>query len=143
MDKEHKRKYHADWYQRNKAVQNERQRERNKKTPVQSFNAILQQAKRRRKVEINIEYLMKIYDAQEGKCALSGIRMTWAGGKTMPTSISVDRIDNDKDYVPGNVRLVCMCVNAFRNTMNDEQLLIMAQAIVSNMSSRKIIRIAL
>jgi len=139
MDKLKKQQYHADWFQRNKAEQLAKQKARHKKTPTQSFNAILQQAKRRRNVEIDIEYLMEIYDQQEGCCALSGVSMTWAGGKTTPTSISVDRIDNEKDYVHGNVRLVCMCVNAFRNIMNDDQLLIMAQAIVSTMSSKKIV----
>jgi hypothetical protein len=52
-----------------------------------------------------------------------------------PTSLSVDRIDNSKGYIPGNVRLVCVAINAFRGTMNDEEMLKMARALIVNMES--------
>jgi hypothetical protein len=63
--------------------------------------------------------------------------MTWATGKTEPTSISMDRIDGSKGYVDGNVRLICMAVNAFRGIMNDQDLLKMARAVVSTMESKQ------
>lgn len=85
---------------------------------------------------ITIHELWKVYDDQKGKCALSGIRMTWINGtrKPLPTSISIDRINNGKGYTKKNVRLVCYSINSFRQTMTDKELLIMAKAIVRHLT---------
>lgn len=125
------------YYERHKEEFAAKAKERNLRSPKPAFNAILQQAKKRNIVEINSEYLYELYDQQEGLCALSGVRMTWAGGSARPTSVSVDRIDPAKGYIKGNVRIVCMAVNAFRSTMNDEQLLKFAKALVSNMEAKQ------
>ena len=74
---------------------------------------------------------MALWVAQGGRCALSGIEMTWAKGKALPTSISMDRIDQTKGYVPGNVRLLCLGVNALRGIQTDEETIAMARAIVA------------
>lgn len=124
------------YYSRNKEEFARKAKERSVRSPKPAFNSILQQAKKRNVVEINSEYLFELYDKQEGLCALSGVRMTWAGGGAKPTSISVDRIDNSKGYVEGNVRIVCMAVNAFRSTMDDAELLKFAKTLVSSMESK-------
>ena len=125
------------WRIDNKDQLLEKHRERNKKSPRYAFSASLAQARKRAEVTIDQAYLMALYDAQEGLCALSNVRMTWATGKTAPTSISMDRIDCSQGYVDGNVRLVCVCVNAFRSTMNDAELLKMAKSLVLSMESKK------
>jgi hypothetical protein len=121
-----------------RAERTEKHRERSKKSPRYAFSSTLALARKRAEVTINQDYLMALYDQQEGLCALSGIRMTWATGKTAPTSISIDRIDGKKGYVDGNVRLVCVAVNAFRGIMNDQELLKMAKALVSTMESKQV-----
>jgi hypothetical protein len=125
------------WRVDNKEKLLEKHRERNKQSPRYAFSSTLAMARKRAEVTINQDYLMSLYDAQEGLCALSGIRMTWATGKTAPTSISIDRIDNSIGYVDGNVRLVCVCVNAFKSTMSDEELLKIAQSLVISMQAKK------
>jgi len=60
--------------------------------------------------------------------------MTWAQGKVLPTSITLDRINPDKGYTRRNVRLVCHAVNSFRGRMKDKEMLQMAKQIVKNMS---------
>jgi len=125
------------WRSDNKERLLEQHRERNKRSPRYAFSSTLAMARKRAEVTINQDYLMCLYDSQEGLCALSGIRMTWATGKTAPTSISIDRIDNSKGYVDGNVRLVCVCVNAFKSTMSDEELLKIAQSLVVSMQAKK------
>jgi hypothetical protein len=87
---------------------------------------------------ISLNELMEMWTAQKGKCALSGIEMTWQRGGIKPTSISLDRIDSSKGYEPDNVRLVCFSVNAFKNTMTDEQMFTMALALVANMKRPKL-----
>lgn len=130
--------YHHKWYLKNKQAHLERHIERKKKSPRYSFSSTLNMARKRgAEVSINQDYLMALYDQQEGLCALSGVRMTWATGKTEPTSISMDRIDGSKGYIDGNVRLICMAVNAFRGIMNDQDLLKMARAVVSTMESKQ------
>ena len=127
------------WRMNNKDLLLEKHRARNKLSPRYAFSATLAQARKRAEVSIDQTYLMALYDSQEGLCALSNIRMTWATGKTSPTSISMDRIDSTKGYIDGNVRLVCVCVNAFRSTMNDDELLKMAKSLVLSMESKKIV----
>lgn len=118
----------------------EKHRERNKKSPRYAFSSTLAQARKRAEVTIDQAYLMALYDAQEGICALSGLRMTWATGRSEATSISMDRIDAAKGYIDGNVRLICMSVNAFRGTMNDQELLKFATALVNTMMSKQVMK---
>lgn len=139
-NKEKISKWHSEHYKKNKEILLEKHRARCKKSPRYSFNSILALAKKRAEVSIDTNYLMKLYDDQEGLCAISGTRMTWATGSLSPTSISVDRIDNSKGYFEGNVRLVCVCINAFKSTMNDEELLKISEAIVSNLKAKKVVQ---
>ena len=112
----------------------EQVREYRKKTPRFNLYSTLMLAKQRAVVTINVDFLLDLFKKQEGLCALSGIKMTWATGKTLPTSISIDRIDNEKGYIEGNVRLVCTAINAFKSTMTDAELLDMASQIVLKLS---------
>jgi hypothetical protein len=127
--------YRQRYYRENKQKLLEKHQERTRRTPLYSLISILALARKRAEVTINQHYLLELYDQQQGLCALSGIKLTWATGKMSPTSLSVDRIDNSKGYIPGNVRLVCVAINAFRGTMNDEEMLKMARALIVNMES--------
>lgn len=97
-------------------------------TPYSYLNKLFTQLKSSRRNsgiewDIEIEYINSIWDKQEGKCALSGINMTWhrGGGKT-DYACSIDRKDSDKGYVVGNIQLVCKTVNFMKSTLNDAQL---------------------
>lgn len=57
---------------------------------------------------------------QEGKCAATGIIMKPSKqeghkGKD-PYTISIDRIDSTKGYIEGNIQLVCIVFNEFKNS---------------------------
>ena len=130
-----KQEYQKQYYLNNKQQLLAKHRERNKASPRYALTSILALARKRAEVSIDQTHLLELYDQQEGLCALSGVRMTWATGSASPTSISVDRIDPTKGYVEGNVRLVCMAVNAFRSTMDDAGLLKFAKALVANMEA--------
>ena len=80
-----------------------------------------------------VDDLMAKFEAQGGKCAVSGITMTWAKGTVLPTSLSLDRIDHTQGYSADNLRLVCHAVNAFKGRMTDAEMLVMAKAIVANL----------
>jgi hypothetical protein len=87
-----------------------------------------------------------IYDAQDGKCALSGIEMTFTYDKNHPTfnasaknikwpfNISPDQIDAGKGYVRGNVQLVCAQVNMMKAELPIEVLVHISRKIVDHHS---------
>jgi hypothetical protein len=73
---------------------------------------------RKTPINISLEFLLMMYDRQEGRCAVTGIPFDVGptnGGKTgldrKPLRPSIDRIDPRQGYVDGNVRLVCAAVN--------------------------------
>ena len=76
--------------------------------------------------DIDLDFLMRLYEEQEGLCAVSGLPMTWMHeglssnhGSRRGTNISIDRIDSDQGYVPHNIRLVCDRVNKMKSNMTD------------------------
>jgi len=50
------------------------------------------------------------------KCAESGVKMTL--NPKQPNTASIDRINNKLDYVPGNVRFVCWCLNRGKGNLS-------------------------
>jgi hypothetical protein len=89
----------------------------------------------RRRTTVNpatIDDLMAMWEKQKGRCAISGIPLTWGQGKVKPNSISLDRINPDEGYSASNLRLICHAINAFRGVMSDAEMLVMAKAIVAN-----------
>ena len=145
-NKERIQEQHREYIARNKEVVFERHRRYRKnnkekisawftKTPRAAINKSLKLAYKRRPnfKNITLDEAIKIYELQQGKCALTGIVMTWRQGRVLPTSISFDRIDSNSDYVQNNVRFVCHAVNSFRGRMSDAEMLVMAKAIVNYM----------
>jgi len=116
----------------------EREHKRQIASPRHSINTRLCAALRRRptKGPITLDELMGKWEDQGGLCAVSGLRMTWKGGVTTPTSISIDRIDSKLGYTNANIRLVCCMVNIFKGRWTDSEMLVMAKAIVSNMETK-------
>lgn len=82
-----------------------------------------QKAKNPERFEVIItsEFLHSLWDTQGGLCALS--RMPMLHEFHNPRSVSIDRIDGDLGYIPGNVQLVCQWVNLAKNRFTNEQIL--------------------
>lgn len=125
------RKYRAD--PALKAKERKTRTERNRQSPRYALNLAIHNAKKRHVVGITTDYLMELFEKQAGVCAISGIAMTWSRGKIEPTSMSIDKIEPERGYIEGNVRLVCYAVNMFRGRMTDAEMLDMARAIVANL----------
>lgn len=60
-------------------------------------------------VQIDFDYLLDLYNQQNGKCAVTKAVMTYKFNDLM--TMSIDRIDSNQGYLPGNVQLVCQWVN--------------------------------
>lgn len=65
---------------------------------------------------IDLDYLKELWDIQNGKCAISGIDMTYTldEGRVF-SNVSVDKINSKDGYIKGNVQLMCMSVNQLKS----------------------------
>lgn len=75
-------------------------------------------------------HLFALWDTQGGRCALSRLPMTHTTDHRAPYNVSIDRRDNDKGYVPGNVRLVCHAVNSALGHWGETVFLDIAAAVL-------------
>jgi hypothetical protein len=95
-------------------------------------------AARKSAVKRNIDFyiteqtIVDLWKKQKGKCALSGFDLTLTHGTFTdpnPTKLSVDRIDSQLGYVPGNIQLITWQANAAKNVWSSQQLIDMCNAI--------------
>ena len=72
-------------------------------------------------------------------CPILGLRLEQhvgsSGGK--PNSPALDRIDNSKGYVKGNVIVISHLANMMKSSANEEQLLAFANWVLSTLSTTK------
>lgn len=74
----------------------------------------------RREQGLTLETLLELLKKQDGKCALSGVKMTCTleKGKSFPENASIDKKDPKGGYAPENIQLVCQAVNKWRGDLN-------------------------
>ena len=85
-----------------------------------------------------ITYLMKLWHKQRGRCALTGIPMTWQGtrrediarGYGLGRNVSVDRIASARGDAKGNLRLICSQLNYMRGSLEDSDFLLWCELVV-------------
>lgn len=58
-----------------------------------------------------VDHCVDLWRAQRGLCALTGVPMTLDLSQHRPTEVSIDRLDNGKGYLVGNVRLTAHWAN--------------------------------
>ena len=88
------------------------------------------------KFTIDIDYVMDLLIKQDGKCALTGwdLEFTRGGdwdGKN-PRGATMDRIDNSKGYVKGNIQIVCGMPNTVRGSLSMEDFKNLCKVITKN-----------
>lgn len=57
-------------------------------------------------------------------------------GVRNPHNISIDRIDNDVDYVESNVQLVCQAINIMKGTLEDEEFIRLCKSVAQHSAGR-------
>tara|TARA_Y100000004_G_scaffold5903_1_gene6838 strand:- start:5 stop:451 length:447 start_codon:yes stop_codon:yes gene_type:complete len=83
--------------------------------------------------EITTGYLEELWDKQNGRCALSGVFMTWQSGEgRQDLNVSIDRKSPDKGYIIGNIQLVTQRVNIMKHILKDAELYWWCKNIVTN-----------
>tara|TARA_R110000787_G_scaffold225420_1_gene333357 strand:+ start:431 stop:904 length:474 start_codon:yes stop_codon:yes gene_type:complete len=98
-------------------------------SPKQYIQHLYTQAKSARRDsgkewKIKSSHLQECWTQQEGRCALSGVFMTWSkdGGGKKEKNISIDRISPHIGYIPSNVQLVCNRINILKHNLTEDDL---------------------
>jgi hypothetical protein len=69
--------------------------------------------------DITPEYILEMYEAQEGCCALTGWPIGWSE-RGLTATVSIDRIDSSEGYLIGNVQLLHKDVNMAKQQFTQE-----------------------
>lgn len=116
-------------YLRNRTVAMNRSKEYGRTIRGRMYN-LLESARTRAKkknieIDIDLDFLLEVYENQNGKCKLTGVDFLFENnedGKRIyrPHSPSLDRINFEKGYTKDNIRLVCTNVNLSLNCFGDD-----------------------
>jgi hypothetical protein len=94
-------------------------------TPIKTFKGILRNIKSDSKrtqngFDIDLEYLLYLWDEQKQLCAISSIEMTTLKGKGVYyySNVSVDKIIPELGYIKTNVQLVCSWANTAKSNLS-------------------------
>ena len=123
--KEQQKKYHEKWRLKNRKLLTANTIRWKNKHPIRY---ILTRTKYRAK-KLNIDFNLEECDIQiPDKCPVLGIPIYSTNGlhlKRGPSfnSLSIDRIDNSKGYVKGNIRIMSQQANVMKNSASPEELL--------------------
>ena len=138
-NKEDQKEYWEKWYEKNKESVLKRVKEYNskeenklKKQKSQAnlhFRYVdIKGRSRKNNIEFNLteEYLESIYPA-DGICPLLNIALDWDSPPRHDSTPSLDRIDNNKGYIKGNVQWVSWRANRLMSNMQPDEILMLAQ----------------
>ena len=109
---------------------------RDQYTPFRYFARRSKSSRARYKFHLDLEYLKELWESQGGICPLTGWKIELPIGtvgfriKHNSHNASLDRIDNSKDYVEGNVRYVALIANLARNNWDDKEVIEFARSVV-------------
>jgi hypothetical protein len=73
--------------------------------------------------DLELDQVLRMWDLQEGCCAISGIQLTHlqdGTGAYRPFNASIDRVDPKASYCFSNVQLVTVAVNQMKAAMPED-----------------------
>jgi hypothetical protein len=96
-------------------------------------NAQNRSIKQGKPFDLDKDYLKKIWEEQEGRCALTGMEFDLRDldtGRPNPDGPSLDKINPAEGYVRGNVRFITYQANWCRSDYGDEALIAFAKRLI-------------
>jgi hypothetical protein len=87
--------------------------------------------------DLDFDWLMELYNKQDGKCSLTGIQLQFGFNQDssrhfMPESPSLDRIDPVVGYTKENTRLVCTAINLAMNHFGERSFEALCKAYLNH-----------
>lgn len=96
---------------------------------------------RNHQYNIDCQYLKELWEEQEGICPITKqklvLRTHNKQEKLNPYQASLDRIDNNKGYIKGNIRFVSLMFNYARNVFNDEEVIEFCKIVTKNNTDKE------
>lgn len=87
-------------------------------------------------LDIDIAFIWDLFLAQNRKCALSGLELTFPKNSKKEeykkATASLDRIDSSKGYVKGNVQWVHKDINKMKNIFSNDYFITMCNNVARN-----------
>lgn len=103
-----------------------------KQIPIAWFDEKKRKAEKKGRVfEFTIEYVWNIYLKQKKVCALSGLPLDF-NKDTENGMVSIDRINNDKGYIKGNIQLLHKDVNFMKWTYDQKYFVNLCKLVAEN-----------
>ena len=95
----------------------------------------IKKSAKKRGIEYSVtnDYLWSLYENQSRKSALTNLPIRF-GRVYFPeeTTASLDRIDNNRGYVEGNVRWVLKSINLMKNAHRDEDFILLCNLVATH-----------
>lgn len=134
-DKEKAREYHREYnrdYMKKSRLENvDKFKERELSWRLDNRLQTLIFASRQTAKKKGLEHTITIEDLEQvAVCPLSGIEIDWGVSGRHLRNPSIDRIDPNKGYIPGNVEIMSCLGNTMKNNATPEQLVYFAKAIL-------------
>ena len=122
-----------------KNIKNKRGRKKDEYSIFRKYVSRGRERDKKRNYEFNltVEYLKKLWEEQQGICPFTGWQLIlpkstdYPWKEKSPKNASLDRIDNSKGYIEGNVRFISYMANIGRQTFLDEQLIEFCKAVAN------------
>ena len=101
-------------------------------TVEQKFEMLIKAAQKKKnfKCLISADYLKTVWQIQEGRCAYTKLPLTADANQL--TTMSLDRINSDLDYIEGNIQLVCVSVNRMKSDFPERDFVWLCNLITQN-----------
>jgi hypothetical protein len=127
--------YQREWEERNRSRRTAQRRARRHANPWHRWYESCVRSKREAGLKVTITWpqIDAMLRSQNYRCALTGTpfwKSTKRRGCASWDSPSMDRIKHGGTYAAGNIRIVLHCVNTFRGTMGDDQMLELARKLI-------------
>jgi hypothetical protein len=87
--------------------------------------------------QLTIDYLEALYESQQFRCALTGFLIDFGQTHRDIWSASVDRIDPNLCYTPGNVQWVHKDVNRMKWAFSQDDFIEICSAVVAHQAQLK------
>lgn len=108
------------------------------------FRRILRKLRQRAKedgkeLNLSLSDLKDLWESQNGICPFTGWSLVLPSSTSSsykleysPKRASLDRIDNAKGYIKGNVQFVCLMYQHAKNSFRDEDVLLFCRTVVNH-----------
>ena len=104
--------------------------------PLSMLNRIKASADERGKeYNLDLEYIDRLFAKQGGICVFTGVKLHFVG--CTHGNASLDRIDNKKGYLKGNVQWTLGIANACKRWLTNEEFIQLAKTITENQKISK------